>query len=344
MLRQIYITSKKGILYQRNYARGLDDLLFQNILSKIQQDAFSEYQEEIGYYDFFKYKISFITEKKLGLLILFITSLKDNFDNMKTKLYQLRQYMLDFHGKAIERDSNFYSDENLDIVVDTIHKEMHTKIALVGYAGVGKTTISNLIKEEELPTKHIPTINGEISTIKLGKLHFQLWDFAGQEQYELLWKKFIRESDVVLLISDSSFENVEKSRSFIDLIKQEASDSNSAIICNKQDLSTSIQIDTIQNLIGLKAYPMVAIDPDNKEKMILIIAELLEIDPKVSPLLKSFTLRTELQKEAENALSMGDHKKALEIYQKIYNLCIDSGDYSYEKDYREKIENLKKII
>ncbi len=344
MLRQVYIISKGNIIYQREYAKGLDKLLFDNILSRLRQDAFSKFYEETGQYDFFKYKISFIIDIEIDLMILFITSLKDNFSLLKTQLYQFKKYIIDFHKEQIKKGIEINNDENIDITVDTIHKSLRPKICLVGFAGVGKTTISRLIKEEEIPIKHIPTINGEISVIKLGRLFFQLWDFAGQEQYGLLWNKFIRESDVVLLITDSSFDNVEKSKTFIDLIKEEAPNSNSAIIGNKQDLETSIKIETIENLIGMKGYPLIAIDPSNKDKMIRIIAELLEIDPNVSPLLKPFILRRELQKDAEQALGGGNYNDAIRNYRKIYNLCIELGDYGYEKEYKLKIDNLKQII
>ncbi len=74
---------------------------------------------------------------------------------------------------------------------------------------------------EEIPMEHIPTITGDIATIKIGKLQFHLWDFAGQEQFSFLWQNFIKGSDAVLLITDSTLENCEKSKYFVELIKKE---------------------------------------------------------------------------------------------------------------------------
>jgi GTPase SAR1 family protein len=75
--------------------------------------------------------------------------------------------------------------EVFDPIVDSIHKNLRPKISLVGFSGVGKTTITKLIRAEEIPVQHIPTITGDIATVKIGKLHFHLWDFAGQEQFKL---------------------------------------------------------------------------------------------------------------------------------------------------------------
>ncbi|GAH20676.1 unnamed protein product, partial [marine sediment metagenome] len=70
----------------------------------------------------------------------------------------------------------------------------------------------------EIPLQHVPTISGDIATIKIGKLFFRLFDFAGQEQFKFLWKNFIKESDAVLIITDSTIRNVEKSRYFSGLV------------------------------------------------------------------------------------------------------------------------------
>jgi len=85
--------------------------------------------------------------------------------------------------------------ELFDPMIESIHKKIRTKISLVGFSGVGKTTITRLISAGLIPETHIPTITGKVSTIKIGKLVFHLWDFAGQEQFSYLWSDFIFGSD-----------------------------------------------------------------------------------------------------------------------------------------------------
>ncbi len=125
---------------------------------------------------------------------------------------------------------NFFSDlinENLDQsafeilnpTLDAIHRSLKIKISLVGFSGVGKTSINNLICESEISSLHIPTITGNVSTVKIGKSYFHLWNFAGQENFSYLWNNFIRGNDTVFIITNSTLENVEKSRFFIELVK-----------------------------------------------------------------------------------------------------------------------------
>jgi len=59
-----------------------------------------------------------------------------------------------------------------------------------------------------------------------------------------------------------------------------------AIIGNKQDLLNALSIKEIETLTTLKAYPMVANRKENRNKIIRIIADVLDISTETSPLLK----------------------------------------------------------
>ncbi|MFX0041254.1 MAG: ADP-ribosylation factor-like protein [Promethearchaeota archaeon] len=230
--------------------------------------------------------------------------------------------------------------EVFDPIVDSIHKNLRPKISLVGFSGVGKTTITKLIRAEEIPVQHIPTITGDIATVKIGKLHFHLWDFAGQEQFSYLWNNFIKGSDAVILVTDSTLENVDKSKFFLELIKEQAPYAHTAIIGNKQDLKGALSPVQIESFLGLKAYSMIANDPNNRDKMIKIIADILEMSAEVSPLLKPLLERDKLIEEATTALKSADFEKAALLFDKISYLCIDLGDDSLGKEFFEKSQKI----
>ncbi len=344
MLRQVYIILNDNIIYQRNYAKGLDDSLFTNVYLNIKKAAFLKFGEDIRSYEFFEYKLSYIVEKSLNLIFLFVTGLGDEFKSIKPQLNNFKKEFLDFYGDSINNNNVTILTDVLNPIVDTIHRNLKPKISIVGFSGVGKTTTTKLIKSEEIPTQHIPTITGEVATIKIGKLHFYLWDFAGQDQFDFLWEKFIRGSDAVLLMTDSTLENLEKSIYFFELVNKEVPYARLAVIANKQDLPKAMIIEDIERIMGQKTYSFIAIEPNNRAKMIRIIADLLDMDAKVSPLLKPIFERDVLMEKIQNALEQGEFQETLELFDKISNICLELGDDSLAIEFQNKAEKLRKVL
>ena len=268
----------------------------------------------------------------------------DNVEAIQKEVLKCKEEFVQSFGEILDHNFDAKTFEVFDPVVDSIHRNLRPKISLVGFSGVGKTTSTQLIKAEKIPIKHIPTITGDIATIKIGKLHFNLWDFAGQEQFSYLWNNFVKGSDAILLITDSTLENVEKSKFFLELIKDEAPEAHTAIIGNKQDLPDAMKPEQIEKILGLKTYSMIAVDPKNRTKMIQIIADILDMSTEVSPLLKPLLERDELIQEAMGALETGEFSKSLLLFQKISDLCIDLGDDSLGREFYEKSEQIKEIM
>ncbi|MFX1384439.1 MAG: ADP-ribosylation factor-like protein [Promethearchaeota archaeon] len=344
MLRQVFITFNDNIIYQRNYAKGLDDSIFTNVYQNIKESAFSKFGEESASYEFFKYKLSYIAEKALNLLFLFVTGLGDDFNNIKPQLKNFKKEFLDVYGENLKEGAINIIKDVFNPIVDTIHRNLKAKISIVGFSGVGKTTTTKLIKSEEIPMQHIPTITGEVATIKIGKLAFYLWDFAGQDQFDFLWEKFIKGSDAVLLMTDSTLENLEKSKYFFELVNKVIPYSRLAVIANKQDLTEAMKVEDIERLMGQKVYSFIAIDPNNRPKMIRIIADLLDIDAEVSPLLKPIFDRDVLMDQAQKALEQGDFDQAINLFEKISSICLELGDDSLSIELQEKAQKIRSFL
>jgi len=79
-------------------------------------------------------------------------------------------------------------------------------------------------------------------------------------------------------MTDSTLENLEKSIYFFELVNREVPYARLAVIANKQDLPEAMKIEDIERIMGQKTYSFIAIDPNNRSKMIRIIADLLEDD------------------------------------------------------------------
>ncbi|MFX1355735.1 MAG: ADP-ribosylation factor-like protein [Promethearchaeota archaeon] len=334
----------KELVYYRHFGKALKKEMFDALINDLMKEAFGKAADKVEYHDYYKYRLSYITEKEHELLFLFVTGLTDNFDNIKKELIKCKKEFLNLFEDILQHKFDAKTFEVFDPTIDSIHRNLRPKISLVGFSGVGKTTITRLIKAEEIPMQHIPTITGDIATIKIGKLHFHLWDFAGQEQFSYLWNNFIKGSDAVLLITDSTLENVEKSKFFLELIKEQAPQAHTAVIGNKQDLENAMKPDQIEKILGLKSYSMIAKEAKNRDKMIQIIADILEMSAEVSPLLKPLLERDVYTEEATKALENAEFEKAATYFEKISDLCIELGDDSLGKEFYEKAQKIKSML
>ncbi|MBD3254247.1 MAG: GTP-binding protein [Candidatus Lokiarchaeota archaeon] len=309
MLRQVHILKKDEIIYQRIFGNALSKEEVEDLYFRIKQDAMKKLGQSSGYYDYFKYRIAYYVELDYDLIFILVTGLMDDFFRLtQSQLVNLKGKVIDLYGEEIKKTKIPDEFSKLDEYVDNLHKNLKPKIAVVGFSGVGKTTIKNLIKKNKIPMQHIPTISGDIATIEIGKLQFKLFDFAGQEQFKYLWKGFIKGSNAVLIITDSTPENVEKSRYFIELIKEEASYALRAVIGNKQDLRDAMDVNDIENIIGLRTYPMIANRAENRDKMIKIIAEVLEMNLEETPLLKDLKISFDEKEEQKKKMNVEESK------------------------------------
>lgn len=343
MLRQVFILKDEKVIYNKNFGKAVPTEEFSKLYQQIIEEISKGTGIEQDSFDYIKFKIVFKYDEQTRLMFMFITDVNDTLARTKKELNILRNEFLDTFGDNLDNLDPVLM-EILNPIIDSVHRNLKTKIALVGFSGVGKTTSTNLICAREIPSVHIPTITGKISSVKIGKLYFHLWDFAGQEQFSYLWNDFILGSDAVLIITNSTLENVEKSRFFIELVKERASYARVAVIGNKQDLPNALSVEKIEEILGVKTYSMIAIDPKNRDKMIQIIADILGISSDASPLLKPLFERDELINQARKSLENGDIAQTAEYFERISDLCLELGDDGLYKEFYEKAKKLKSYL
>lgn len=142
------------------------------------------------------------------------------------------------------------------------------KVVLLGEGGVGKTTILQMLMSQRADLNHIATMAvyvEEMETAKLGPYELAVWDFPGQELLVPKWRDYLRGTDVVLMVTDSTLKNVMSTRKLIPIIRKWTDEALIWAIANKQDLKDALLPDTVARLLGLRTVGLVAIDPRNKD-------------------------------------------------------------------------------
>ncbi|MFW9830759.1 MAG: ADP-ribosylation factor-like protein [Candidatus Thorarchaeota archaeon] len=198
----------------------------------------------------------------------------ENIDENPTLIEKIDRICFEFR-RVISYEVDY--DEFMEMLDKYVITKL--KVSILGYGGVGKTTMVQLLNGGEPPQSYIPTIGIDIQKVegaRIGTYEIVTWDFAGQERFRKLWKMLFSRSRIVLLVTDSTLENVLQSKDIITFLNEQGVSSEITVIANKQDLTGALQPHLVQRLLGVKAYGLTAIDPNDRNKAIDIIRTSLE--------------------------------------------------------------------
>ncbi|NWF95900.1 MAG: GTP-binding protein [Candidatus Thorarchaeota archaeon] len=206
------------------------------------------------------------------MLLLFVTDGRDEDRVIRHKVREGASRI----SVALRGNTISYIRDNLDELLGELIFTRF-KVSFVGSGGVGKSTLLRLLfGREPAPGGYVPTINVAVDsseTIQFGTFMVTMWDFAGQAVFQDLWAFYFQGTDVIFLITDSSFRNVMATKTLLRNIRKEAPAVPLFIIANKQDLPESMKADKIQRLLGAPTFPMVATDKARREEFIRLMLE-----------------------------------------------------------------------
>ena len=152
------------------------------------------------------------------------------------------------------------------------------KISVIGYDFVGKSSICEMIQNGKVPRKYKETTHMKKDKAKLFGMPILIWDIPDQGDIsEKVWQSFILGSDAVILVLDSTKENVEESKLMVEVTDKIIPQAELLIVANKQDSSDALTPEEIENILGTKVFPFEANNVENSISIQTQAAKLLEI-------------------------------------------------------------------
>jgi len=283
MIRSLYILGQQSnVIYSKEYAKSDSrDSLIEFLVNLAHFLSSVNLEGKIEYMSFSTARVFYASRQ--SFIFIFIADKADDAAQIEERMTQLVEaFMKDFAALA---EANLPL-EGLDAKVDEIAVTM-VKVAILGYAGVGKTTTLHLLRGETLPLVHDPTIGVSIKKLpdEVQNANIVLWDLAGQSRFSILWAKMIANAQVVIIVTDSTLENVLRSKKLVSLVTEEVPEAKMIGIANKQDLPTALTPERVGQILGIPTYELVAIDISYRDRLIQIIRKaILEGKAETKPI------------------------------------------------------------
>ncbi|MFO7837243.1 MAG: ADP-ribosylation factor-like protein [Candidatus Thorarchaeota archaeon] len=144
----------------------------------------------------------------------------------------------------------------------------YVKVALMGSGYAGKSTLIRLLTDnntQKLDSNYKPTAGMDCGTITLDSTtKVTLVEMGGQKHFEFMWPEFMQGSRLVVVVTESNPKAVLKTRQLLHKYNDLLCDKQVIAIANKQDLPDAMRPESVEDLLDVPTYGMVAIDPKQR--------------------------------------------------------------------------------
>jgi GTPase SAR1 family protein len=334
MLRQIHIFLKSELLFVKNYAKALGNEELINVKKIIQKYIDmpmpgKTFQRPVSHFQIFHRAYE-------NLYFLFVTDIVDSLQRIDELMKKTIIKFEELFPKPSDLNQSNPSYNEFINFLDQIQIDLHSKISIIGPAYSGKTTLYNMLRSDDEKNS---VDFAKISTLEIDGICFDLWDFQLNDNFSPLWSKFIRGSDLVILLFNLANYNLKMIKFFLNLYKTESNYSKLLIIGNKRDLIEDKDLKRIRNELSIPDFMEVSLnDPDAKSVIHKYITEILGLKELLP---KNFE---NLVKEADALVLEGKKVQALAKYKEIATLSEAYQDIMFTMNLKKKIENLNKKI
>jgi small GTP-binding protein len=185
---------------------------------------------------------------KDDLMFLMITDLHDSKKDMELILAKLSTSLDDFKfGEPLSK----IQKENLEQHITKILFSQ-IKIALIGKDDVGKSAIFNQLEGEISYSHSKRVMRSKLILSGSTDLKIYLLDYIGTEDYSPQWPNLLRGIHIILIVVDSTVENVlSTKRLFLNLVKKAKPDALILGIANKQDQPNALEASLVKKMLDI---------------------------------------------------------------------------------------------
>ncbi|KAK8895042.1 hypothetical protein M9Y10_023484 [Tritrichomonas musculus] len=147
------------------------------------------------------------------------------------------------------------------------------KIAFLGGAGVGKTSLINRFMYDQFTRNYETTVGVDYFTKSMNvddtTMSLQIWDTAGQEQFQSLVPSYIRNTGIVIIVYDvSDPKTLESAKTWFDTTtKIRGNDVRCVLAGNKIDLSSNVEESDVDEFIKANPMPHLLVSAKTGEKV-----------------------------------------------------------------------------